>query len=346
MLLDIALPHITLRMNSKVTSVDPSLPSVTLQSGETIHADLIIGADGVKSHLRTPSSGPRPSQVHRRRSVPSVNPDGRDHQRPELKILVDQPVRLYGWGYEAFGGILRPAGHLDHPSGKFTLLGDACHPMLPYHAQGAAMAIEDESVLGTLFTNLTSPTQIPAFLKAYELIRKARATETQLASRMNQRIFHYSDGLEQEARDASCARYADCFAEAKGESESDAFGYDAEAEAEDGGLRMGRGVRRDDLIFFSSSLAISKFPPTLRYSTPPVPRILPNRTHIGRMIKPFTLIAPIRPVRTVHSNEIRTSANGMHVNPPHDNKQPILNHLIERYSTYRGQDTLDSPLFR
>lgn len=34
-----------------------------------------------------------------------------------------------------------------HHAGKVALLGDACHPMLPYRAQGAAMAV---SLLGSL----------------------------------------------------------------------------------------------------------------------------------------------------------------------------------------------------
>src|SRR5260370_3888978 len=31
--------------------------------------------------------------------------------------------------------------------GNVALLGDACHPMTPYMAQGAAMAIEDAAIL-------------------------------------------------------------------------------------------------------------------------------------------------------------------------------------------------------
>lgn len=34
-----------------------------------------------------------------------------------------------------------------HPSGKVVLLGDACHPMLPYRAQGAAMAVRTQPSL-------------------------------------------------------------------------------------------------------------------------------------------------------------------------------------------------------
>lgn len=34
--------------------------------------------------------------------------------------------------------------------GNVTLLGDACHPMTPYMAQGAAMALDDAAVLSRL----------------------------------------------------------------------------------------------------------------------------------------------------------------------------------------------------
>jgi salicylate hydroxylase len=67
----------------------------------------------------------------------------------------------------------------------------------------ARAQIEDAAVLGTLFSYITSPDQIPFFLAAYQDIRFVRATSAHEASRLNQRIFHYPDGPEQAARDAS-----------------------------------------------------------------------------------------------------------------------------------------------
>jgi salicylate hydroxylase len=90
-----------------------------------------------------------------------------------------------------------------HPKGRLALLGDSCHPMLPYRAQGAAMAIEDAAVLGDLFSRLSSLKQVPALLQAYQDLRLPRATVTQQASRLNQKIFHLPDGPEQRARDAA-----------------------------------------------------------------------------------------------------------------------------------------------
>ena len=87
-------------------------------------------------------------------------------------------------------------------SGHSALLGDACHPMLPYRAQGAAMAIEDAAVLGNLLSRLSSKAQIPMLLKVYQDLRLPRTAEVQLSSTLNQTIFHLPDGEEQRRRDS------------------------------------------------------------------------------------------------------------------------------------------------
>jgi len=88
-----------------------------------------------------------------------------------------------------------------HQKGRLVLLGDACHPMLPYRAQGAAIAVEDAAVIGALFSHVSSLSQVPALLRAYQDLRLPRATATQQSSRLNQKIFHLPDGPEQRARD-------------------------------------------------------------------------------------------------------------------------------------------------
>lgn len=52
MLFDLASSRTKLRLASTVISLDPSVPSLTLESGEILKADLIVGADGVKSMIR------------------------------------------------------------------------------------------------------------------------------------------------------------------------------------------------------------------------------------------------------------------------------------------------------
>lgn len=54
LLFDITASNVTLRLSSTVVKCDPGpdSPSVTLATGEVIKADLIIGADGVKSYIQ------------------------------------------------------------------------------------------------------------------------------------------------------------------------------------------------------------------------------------------------------------------------------------------------------
>ena len=71
--------------------------------------------------------------------------------------------------------------------GPVTLLGDAAHPMLPFLAQGAAMAIEDAAVLASELS--ASRDDGVAALRRYETARHARTARVQQAARHND--FHY-----------------------------------------------------------------------------------------------------------------------------------------------------------
>ena len=77
--------------------------------------------------------------------------------------------------------------------GPVTLLGDAAHPMLPYMAQGAAMAIEDAAVLAQCLAQ--TPDDAPAALRAYEGKRQKRTARTQRAARRNGTVYHMGGAL-------------------------------------------------------------------------------------------------------------------------------------------------------
>lgn len=85
-------------------------------------------------------------------------------------------------------------GLFDHPplkqwsKGRVALLGDAAHPMLPFMAQGAAMAVEDGWVLAHALS--LHRKDIPKALALYETLRKPRATEVQAISRQNASLYH------------------------------------------------------------------------------------------------------------------------------------------------------------
>ena len=68
--------------------------------------------------------------------------------------------------------------------GNITLLGDACHPMTPYMAQGAAMAIEDAAVLSRCLEGVDRDGVEVAF-RCFEATRKPRTSRIQLSSRTN-----------------------------------------------------------------------------------------------------------------------------------------------------------------
>jgi salicylate hydroxylase len=74
-------------------------------------------------------------------------------------------------------------------NGRVTLLGDAAHPMLPYLAQGAAMAIEDAAVLAAC---LERNPDVPAALRTYEASRLPRTARVQRDASRNATVYHMS----------------------------------------------------------------------------------------------------------------------------------------------------------
>jgi len=317
-------PHCNIRVNCRVVSVDPSEPSATLASGEVVHADLLIGADGVKSLTREYVVGgpdkPKPTGdaayrvliptekllqdddlrplVERTESIIWMGPKGhivgyniRGKKEYNLVMVhpdegsegaaeswnfvnADKMKQWYkGWNItiEKLMGLIPsplewklidrdPLPSWIHEDGKLVLLGDSCHPMLPYRAQGSAMAIEDAAVLGNLFSNCSHRSQITPLIHAYQSLRYDRATATQVSSSLNRFIFHHPDGPIQEQRDSEMREaMEDARRVARGEESTLAlagnanqwadkkksdmqFGYDADAEAEKWWLENGESL--------------------------------------------------------------------------------------------------------
>lgn len=80
----------------------------------------------------------------------------------------------------------------DMARGRVALLGDAAHPMLPYLAQGAGMAIEDAQALAQ---HLAPPGNARQALHRYAEDRWARNAQVQARAQRNGRIFHASGPL-------------------------------------------------------------------------------------------------------------------------------------------------------
>lgn len=72
--------------------------------------------------------------------------------------------------------------------GRVTLLGDAAHPVLPFLAQGGALAIEDAETLAAAIRMW--PSQPALAVDRYERARRPRAIRMQAASRRNGLIYH------------------------------------------------------------------------------------------------------------------------------------------------------------
>ena len=95
---------------------------------------------------------------------------------PLIHELIDKAALVNKWAMFAREPLPR------WTQGRVTLTGDAAHPMLPFLAQGAVMAIEDAYALGTLLAKLPAP----AALATYEALRLPRATAVQRAARSRQ----------------------------------------------------------------------------------------------------------------------------------------------------------------
>jgi salicylate hydroxylase len=117
---------------------------------------------------------------------------------PELTSLLDRVAEpIYRWGLydrEPLPTWLASA---------VALVGDACHPMLPFMAQGAAQAIEDAGVLAQC---LAGGADLGDALRRYEQLRLPRASRIQRLSYDNNVVYHLADGPEQRARDDSMIR--------------------------------------------------------------------------------------------------------------------------------------------
>ncbi len=90
---------------------------------------------------------------------------------------------------DACGEVTKSALHVREPMpqwsrGHATIMGDAAHPMVPFMAQGACMAIEDAVVLARALKD-AGPEDVVAALQRYEDARKPRTAQVQKNSLAN-----------------------------------------------------------------------------------------------------------------------------------------------------------------
>ncbi len=236
------LPEAAIKLGHRAEAVDniEQRPRVRFTNGAVHAFDVLVGADGIHSLVRTTLFGPdQPkftglvsyrSVVDRSKlSLPNLDaftkwwgptPDmqivtfplnrGREtfvfattpqsgwlHESWTMPGDVEELRRTYAAFHpearallDACETVTKSALYIRDPlpvwsAGRVTLLGDACHPMVPFMAQGACMAIEDSVILGRAFGG-ADEAGIGTALKCYENARKARTARVQIGSRGNE----------------------------------------------------------------------------------------------------------------------------------------------------------------
>jgi salicylate hydroxylase len=114
-----------------------------------------------------------------------------DDWHEDLKVIIRSAEHCFRWGLFDRDPMPRWS------KGRIALLGDACHPMLPFMAQGAVMGIEDVHTLMRCLQENTDPT---AALQRYEDLRRERTAAVQRMARENMTFFHNPDVDDLEER--------------------------------------------------------------------------------------------------------------------------------------------------
>lgn len=244
-----------IRLNAQCVAVEDlgTQTRVRFADGSALEGDVLVGADGIHSAVRTCMFGPEqprftgmvafrgtvpldripPGLVERRgynwsgphhhfvhyllKSGTLVNcvgvceqDDWRIESWSEEGDLNELRAEFAGW-HDTVQGLINGMDRCfkwalydrdplpQWAQGHITLLGDACHPMLPFLAQGACMAIEDGYVLAHC---LRMHDDVPAALSAYEALRKPRVSRVQLGARERGKRLHLADPDAVTARNA------------------------------------------------------------------------------------------------------------------------------------------------
>jgi salicylate hydroxylase len=125
---------------------------------------------------------------------------------PACRDLMDMLGAVSAWKLWALNDRAPMASAAEQARGPVALLGDAAHPLRPYLAQGAAMALEDAWTLGRLVAAAppTAAPEWPLVLERYAQSRWQRNAQVQRRSQRNGTIFHARGPLRW-ARNAAMA---------------------------------------------------------------------------------------------------------------------------------------------
>lgn len=182
-----ALP-VALRANRVTAWLGPRLHVVhyPVRQGAWINVVAVVHGVLGQGHGGPPGSDPQ-SWNHEARMA--------DLQRalgPVCAELMDMLHAVPEWTLWALNDRPPVAGPQEQAQGRVALLGDAAHPLRPYLAQGAAMALEDAWTLGRLRSAHApaAPVDWPPLLQRFAQTRWARNARVQARSARNGTIFH------------------------------------------------------------------------------------------------------------------------------------------------------------
>lgn len=136
----------------------------------------------------------------------------------EVRRILDSVGAVNRWALHDRDPVERWSGH------RITLAGDAAHPMLPFMAQGANMAIEDAIALA-VWLRESGVENASEALRGYEAARQSRTALVQRMSRANATALHFTEEGEERPREPSAV------AEEGLREKAWLFGYDAESAA-------------------------------------------------------------------------------------------------------------------
>ena len=193
--------HVAYRAMAKQSDLPESLRSdcVTVWLGPSMHAVQypVHAGSMLNTVVLVEGAAPEDAQAWEQAAVRSVLLDQLAGAHGSLQ---DRVRSMAQWRLWPLCGLPHLRGPQDMVFGRIALLGDAAHPMLPYLAQGAGMAIEDAAAVAQCLQQ--APGDDAKALLAYAHKRWRRNARVQARAQRNGKIFH-ATGLTAWARDAA-----------------------------------------------------------------------------------------------------------------------------------------------
>lgn len=179
-------------------------PEVTAWLGPRLHVVTYPVRAGEMLNLVLIVQG-EPPEEHRAWDDEGLAADAQQALAGSCSALQDLARAAPAWGRWTLCDRPPLSGPGQMARGRVALLGDAAHPMRPFLAQGAGMAIEDAAELGRCLGPVQSlELGLPAALGRYAEARWHRVARVQARARRNGEVFH-ATGMQRLGRNLGLA---------------------------------------------------------------------------------------------------------------------------------------------